>query len=99
MERLRHEISKANDAWQTLEKCSSLICDANQLKESKEKNRKLLERVNGDSQEHDFLLHMLHDLYDNKVRTLQNRFRRKLRQYSWAQFFQMVLTHERTVLP
>ena len=37
MERLRHEISKANDAWQTLEKCSSLICDANQLKESKEK--------------------------------------------------------------
>ena len=99
MERLRYEISQANRAWQTLGKCSSLICDANQLKESKEKLEGLLERVDGDSQEHEFLLHMLHDLYDNKVKTLQNMLRKQSRQYSWAQFFQIVLTRQRTVLP
>ena len=91
MERLREDISKANDALQLLGECSSLVCDTKQLEESKEKNRKLLERVNGDSQEHEFLLHMLHDYYDDEV----NKLHEFMGGYEWAQVLQMVLTIER----
>lgn len=88
MKKLEDDISKANVALNSLSRCSSLVCDTKQLQENKEKLQKLLQRINADSQEHEFLLHMLHDLYDDKVKNLY----KIVQGYSWAQMFQMVLT-------
>ena len=91
MKKLEDDISEANVALNSLSRCSSLVCDTKQLQENKEKLQKLLLRINGDSQEHEFLLHMLHDYYDDEV----NELHEFMRGYEWAQVLQMVLTIER----
>ena len=92
--KLREELPKVVAALESAEGVSTIVGSdvQSQLKNTKQKiEKKIKELETGVTEVHELLLPMLHDLYDEKIKTVQ-RFMKK---YSWTQLLQVILTNEK----